>query len=62
MEILDFGHVVKELWIAWLLHYGKESDHTEQCVQERALLLLEGDVLSATFRMLRNNVARPPAF
>jgi hypothetical protein len=43
-EILDFSHVMEKLWIAGHLHYGKESDHAEEYVRERALLLLEGEV------------------
>jgi hypothetical protein len=43
-EIIDFSHVMEKLWIAGHLHYGKEQDHAEEYVRERALLLLEGEV------------------
>jgi hypothetical protein len=42
-EILDFCHVMEKLWIAADLHYSKRSDK-EKYVEERALLLLQGDV------------------
>jgi hypothetical protein len=44
IEILDFSHVMEKLWIAGHLHYGKELDHVEEYVHERALLSLEGEV------------------